>query len=282
MLLQRSIHPTSPNVTFVHPREREQEAKHRVYLFGQFRLFRDAQPLGEPVWRRNKAKSLLKWFILNPSKLCSADQLIDLFWPDLPLETAVGNLHVTIHYLRHLLEPRLTSRQESAFVRRNSNNFYWFQMDETWWADVMDVQTLLDTAQRLDKSGDQLGAAFHYRKIVGHCQSGFLLEDAYEDWLQPYRHQYDYIYSQVLVRLIEIYLQRKELYEVMEYAHQALIVDSYCEPAVKAIISVYLEQGNTSGAIRKLDDFQSFIKRELGMAPSKDFLALREKIIKTA
>jgi DNA-binding SARP family transcriptional activator len=282
MFLQRSVNSSSQNVSFAHPCEREQDAKHRVYLFGQFRLFRESQPLGEPIWRRNKAKSLLKWFILNPGKLYAADQLIDLFWPELPVETGVGNLHVTIHYLRHLLEPQLPPRADSTFVRRNANNFYWFQMDETWWSDVLDVQMLLETAQKLDKQEDLLGAAFHYRKIVNYCQTGFLLEDAYEDWLQPYRHQYNYIYSQALIRLIEIHVKRREWYEVMDYAHQALAVDAYCEPAVKAIISVYLEQGNISSAIRKLDDFQLFLKRELGMAPSKDLLALRERIIRTA
>ena len=134
-----------------HPREREHGAIYRAYSFGQFRLLCKDRPIREAMWRRNKAKALLKWFLLNPGKLCSADEFIDLFWPDLPLETACGNLHVTMHCLRHLLEPSLSPRQESKFIRRQTNNFYWFDMDETWWTDITDVQHLFDTA-----SGDAI------------------------------------------------------------------------------------------------------------------------------
>src|SRR5689334_14396646 len=92
--------------------------RYRTHFFGPFRLFLDNQPLGEP-WRRNKAKALLKWFLLNPGKYYSADQLIDLFWADFSPDAAICNLHVTIHYLRHLLEPFLNSHQKSSFLRHN-------------------------------------------------------------------------------------------------------------------------------------------------------------------
>lgn len=119
---------SSPQSQF-HPREREQQAIFRAYSFGQFRLFCQDTFIRETMWRRNKAKTLLKWFLLNPGKLCSADQFIDLFWPDLTLEAASINLYVTIHCLRRLLEPALSPRQESKFIRRQSNNFYWLEIN---------------------------------------------------------------------------------------------------------------------------------------------------------
>ncbi|BCL84206.1 hypothetical protein ccbrp13_66710 [Ktedonobacteria bacterium brp13] len=279
MSLSQEMYLKPGSMYQLHPREREQQSVYRAYSFGQFRLFDGDKPIKEPMWRRNKAKVLLKWFILNPGKLCSADQFIDLFWPDLPLDAAMGNLHVTIHFLRHLIEPSLETRQESKFIRRQANNCYWFDMDETWWTDTSDVQYFFDAAKGYDRSGDDVRASYYYRKVVNYCCLGFIPEDEAEEWLKPYRQHYDYIYSQVLIRLIQIYLQRNELEEVLEYAFLALDQDPYCEPAMKAIIDVNLKQGNILVAKSKLDHFRNFLQHELGIEPSKEMRALRKKIM---
>src|SRR5947209_6920810 len=112
-----------PGKDGVHPREYEYQATYRAYLFGQFRLFCGTQSANDLLRRRTKAFLLLKWFLLNPGKLCSADEFIDLFWPETSPETAMGNFHVTMHFLRHILEPGLNARQEPIYIRRKPNNF---------------------------------------------------------------------------------------------------------------------------------------------------------------
>src|SRR5437773_4600551 len=96
-------------------------ALYKVHFFGPFRVIRDNQPLGEPVWRRNKAKALLKWFLLNVDGRYSTDQLIKNFWPEATRPSAERNLYVAIHYLRHLLEPNLPPRQESQYLCRTKD-----------------------------------------------------------------------------------------------------------------------------------------------------------------
>ena len=280
MAIARDKYELSGKTEVPHPREREQDAFYRAYVFGQFRLFCQGKPIKEAMWRRSKVRVLLKWFLLNPGKLCSADEFIELFWPDLPLETASSNLHVTIHCLRHLLEPSLGARTMSKYIRRQSNKFYWFEMDETWWTDLAEVQQLFETARAFDARQDDIRASFYYRKIVNYCSLGLLPEDEEEEWLRPYRQRYEHIYNQVLVRLIQIYQQRNELEEVLEYAYLALSLDPYCEPAVKAIIDVYVKQGNTTKAMHRLDTFRLFLQQELGIGPSKEIHSLQTKIIK--
>lgn len=263
----------------VHPREREQSARYRGYVFGKFRLLCEQQPVKETMWRRNKVKSLLKWFLLNPGKLCSADEFIDLFWPDVSLETAAGNLHVTMHCLRHVLEPSLEPRESSTFIHRQANNFYWFSMNEDWWTDIADVQHLFETAQTFDRLGEDVKASFYYRKVVAHCSPGLLPEDELEEWLLPHRQQYEYIYLEVLMHLIQFYQQRNELDDVLEYAYLALAQDPYCEPAKRAIIDVYFQQGNMRMAMRQLDDFRDLLHQELGVGPSREMSQLETKIL---
>jgi DNA-binding SARP family transcriptional activator len=258
----------------------ESMALYKVYFFGPFRIMSKDQPFNEFVWRRNKARSLLKWFLLNPYRLFSVDQLIALFWPGIERSSGLRNLHVTTNYLRHLLEPELLPYQKSKFIRRNKNNFYWFELDESWWADIFDIQYLLTAATQAEQCGNIVEAIAHYGKIARYCSRSFLPEDAYEDTFAPYRRQYERITTQVLESLIRLCSQCGQFDEVFSYSHQALLIDPYCEVAIKAIVNAYFKQGNITEATRKLDDFQSLLKEDLGLGLSEDILSLKRNFRK--
>lgn len=277
---QKSSKSSATN--FVHPREREHQAHYRAYLFGPFRLFCKDISIGRQVRRRSKAGTLLQWFLLNPGKLGSADEFLDLFWPDISSETALCNLHVSIHYLRHLLQPELRSRQESKFIHRRPHNFYWFEMDETWWADTIDIPHLFETARKFEQGGEDSKASFYYRKVISYCSLGFLPEHTSEPWLDPYLRRYEQVYSQALRCMIRICTQRGEFEDAMEYAYQALEVDPYCEPATKTIVDVHLQQGNINAASRTLNDFCDFFQQKLGAGPGRDLRLLRDRIIEAS
>lgn len=263
----------------IHPYEREHQARYRAYLFGQFRFFQGKQSIAEEMRRRSKAGALLKWFLLNPGTLGSADQFLDLFWPDVSAETAFGNFHVTMHYLRRLLEPTLMPRQESKFIHRQANNFYLLQLDETWWIDTIEVQHLFNTAREMDQRGYDVKASFYYRKVISYCSLGFLPEDTAEEWLTLHRRRYERLYSQALQRMIQLCTQKGEWEDIIDYAYQALAIDPYCEPAARAIIDAHLQQGNVSAAHRALNDFYSFFQKTLGIKPGRDFHLLSERIL---
>ncbi|HWS84398.1 MAG TPA: BTAD domain-containing putative transcriptional regulator [Ktedonobacteraceae bacterium] len=252
--------------------------RYRAYFFGPFRLFLDDQPLGEP-WRRNKAKSLLKWFLLNPGKFYSAEQLIDLFWADFPPDAAMLNLHVSMHHLRHVLEPSMTSHQKSSFLHRTKHNFYWFELDPSWWVDVISISHLYATAREFDQRGEYDKAVSGYRQIVTHCGRGFLPEDIYEKAFTPYLRQYECAYMAALEQLIHIAVYQHAFNEVLMYSHCVLALDPYCESAMSAVVNAYLQQGNVAGAICKLNDFLRLLKQDLNIGPSQDLLLLREKLM---
>lgn len=270
---------TEGSMAHLHSREREQRALFRVYLFGPFRVLRRGQVLDEHQWRRNKAKSLLKWFLLHPNSLYSADQLVDLFWPDRSEETSHRNLHVTMHALRHVLEPELVRGQESSFIHRTTSKFYQFYMDDTWWIDAVEVERFYQAAKRYEKLGELERAVFYYREVISYCKQEILPEDVYEECFQPSRRQYQRYHSAALTRLIEIALQNFDPDDVLEYAYQALLLDPYFEPAIRAIVQVTAGQGDIAGAIRKLDEFQGFLRQELHVEPSKNFRVLRDAIV---
>lgn len=263
---------------FAHPREYEDQASYRAYFFGPFRVYRGDQQLVDESPRRRKALMILKWFLLNPGKTCSADEFIELFWPDSSPRKALGNFHVTMHCLRRMLESDLHPRQESAFIRRSPNNFYRFEMGESWWTDTGDVEMLFDRGQDSDARGARSQACFYYRRVAGYCSRGFLPEDGREELLLPFRRRYQQFHTQALMRLMQLHMESKELEELLECAYQMLQVDRCNEAATRVIIEALLQSGNAAGAQRRLELFWDCLKRELGVEPTKELYELRGRI----
>jgi DNA-binding SARP family transcriptional activator len=258
----------------------QSHARYNAYFFGPFRITLDGQPLGEPKWRRNKAKALLKWFLLNPGDLFSVDQLSRLFWSDTTGKVAASNVHVALHYLRRVLEPELAPGCPSTFIRHNRHNYYWFDLHDAWWTDVFEVQYLSTLAKQAERNGELSRAIKLSCQLTSYYSLTFLPEDIYEDIFSPYRRQHDYAYTQLLTHLMQLYTQAGQLDDAFSCALDILSTDPYSEDAVKMLVQIHLLQGNTTGAIRQLDDFQSFLKKDLGIEPGKEILTLRSSILK--
>ncbi|WBC14947.1 BTAD domain-containing putative transcriptional regulator [Micromonospora sp. WMMA1998] len=253
-------------------------AVYRASFFGAFRLWRDGQPLGEPNWRRNRAKTLLKWFLLNPSTPVSEQHLCTLLWPDRSREKAVNNLHVTVHFLRHVLQPGLPARGRSSFIRRDDRKFYWFDLNHRWWTDVQEVRQLSAAARCAAEAGQTDRAIALYRRSVGYYRLGFLPEDVYEDVFATYRTQFETAHVDALVQLTRLHLAADQLPRALTCASAVLAIDPYHERAVLSIVDVHRRQGNLTAAIRQLDDYLRVLREHLGVDPDTKLQALRYRL----
>ena len=251
---------------------------YQAYFFGSFRLLREGKAVEKIVWRRNKAKSILKWFLLNPGHPYSSTQLVHLFWQDTDQELALRSLYVTLHYLRHLIEPDLSSHQQSRYLRRDKNNVYWLERDATWWADIYELDDWHQSAKRLEHEGQLYQAISYYHKIINTCSNGFLPEDQYDDAFKPYHQHYDTMYLFALEHLIHLYLQTSMYDEALITAHKALHIDPYSETAMCAIANAYSNTGNVMKAMDRLNGYQRFLEEEAFIRPSEKFFSLKRQL----
>ncbi len=261
----------------VHPREYEEQAGYRAYFFGHFRVFRGDQQLVDESPRRRKALMILQWFLLNPGRTCSADEFIELFWPDSPPHRALGNFHVAMHSLRRMLEPDLHSRQESAFIQRGPNNFYRFDLGERWWTDTGDVAMLFERGQACDARGERRQACYYYRRVTNYCAQGFL-PDAVGDMRMPYVYRYRQIQTQSLMRLMHLHAVNQEEEDLLESAYQMLQVDRCNEPAARVVIEALLRAGHPTRAAQRLRQLWECYQRDLGVRPTRELHDLRDRI----
>jgi len=261
----------SENQTFV-PQE-----PFRAWLFGPFRVVRGSTEIADQAWTRKSARTLLKWFLLNPGQPFSAAELCDVLWPHGNGKSNTKNLHVTLHYLRRVLDPDSPSRSPSRFVRSDEGGRYWFD-ERDWWTDVGEVEWLWRSVQASAERDDHDAAIATLLQLVDHYQRGFLPEELYEDAFAQFRDLHERKHDEALHALLKLYGDLGRRYEVLAFAQRILDRDPYSECAVMALAEVHLAQGNLSTAMSELDRFVRTLNDDLGTAPSPRVVALRRRL----
>ena len=54
----------------------------KINLFGEFRAWRDGQPIEGKEWDRQKICTLLKLLLTHPGQVFSRDEIMEVLWPD--------------------------------------------------------------------------------------------------------------------------------------------------------------------------------------------------------
>ncbi len=262
----------------VHPKELEQDATHRAYLFGHPRMFRSEQRLALEAASRKKGLEILLWFLLNPGRPCSTDQFIDTMWPETDPDKALCSFHVSMHSLRRMLEPELGPRKESSFIRRHNNRVYTFEPSDQWWTDVADLELHYRRGHECDLAGEEERARFYYWRVSDYVSRGPLLDGETSPWLDSYRRKYELMCSQALGRLMQLLGEGSREEELLESAYQMLRVDRYNQLAARVIIEASLRHGNQHRAERQLKAFCEGVQNELGLPVPREFVDIRRRL----
>ncbi|MEC3957778.1 BTAD domain-containing putative transcriptional regulator [Nocardia sp. CDC153] len=263
-----------------HTRATDAEShRFQARFFGPFHVSRDGAPLNDAAeLGRTSARTLLKWFLLNPGIRVGSLELCELLWPVRRSRSNPNRLHVTLHYLRHLLEPDLAARQPSTFIRSDGKGLYWFDFADSWWTDVRAAERLLAAGKDADTKGDVETAITSYELVLDYYRRTFLPENLFDEAFDSSRTAYDVAHRDVESRLLRLYLVRGQIHKALPIALSVLERDPYSEEASTAIAEVNLRQGNVLAARTQFARYLETIRRELGADPSGSALRLWERI----
>ena len=73
-------------------------ARITISLLGRFEVAVDGVPVAASNWRRRQAAALVKVLALAPGRRLHREQLVDLVWPDDPIDEAGPKLHKAAHF----------------------------------------------------------------------------------------------------------------------------------------------------------------------------------------
>lgn len=220
-------------------------------LLGGFEVHIDGVPVDPSAWTRRQAATLVKVLALAPGLRLHREQLMDTLWPELTAPEASPRLHKLAHYAR-----RGFGEDRSAVVLRGDTVALLPDRDV-----VVDVDVFERAAERARADGSPAAAA----AAAGRYGGTLLPGDLYEPWTTARREH--------------LRTRYRELLRQAGDWDRLLADDPADEEAHLALMRRHVDAGAHRAALRQFERMDAALRRELGVGPGPDALALREQVV---
>jgi DNA-binding SARP family transcriptional activator/TolB-like protein len=222
-------------------------------LLGSPRFFCAGEPVRE--LRIQKAQALLVYLVveslLHPGQDVAREKLTDLFWPGMPLESALQNLRQTLYQVR-----KAVPTAGKAALLGADRKTVWLHPDLTV---TTDLDPLLKPGSA-PNAGPPPGGVFLENFYVPDC-------DAYEEWIGRVRHLVRERQLQALQGWAETRLAAGEAPEAAATARQLVELEPLSETGHWLLIQALGAQGQRAEALQVYQRYAHRLRQELGTRP---------------
>ena len=223
----------------------------RIALLGGFVMAVDGERVPSGAWSRRHAAALVKLLALRPDGRLHREQVLDLVWPDDPIESAVAKLHKAAHFAR-----KVTGHAGTIVLRGDL-----VQLFPGAAVDV-DVAAFERDATEALANGDVALAA----RALDVYRGDLLPEDPYEDWAAGPRER--------LQRL------RIGLLGLLQRWEELVALEPGDERAHLELMRQFAATGDRYSALRQFDRLDRTLRAELGVQPSREATQLRDLLLR--
>lgn len=217
----------------------------------------------------HKARALLLYLAIT-GQAHTRERLATLLWSEAPESNARHSLRSSLYHLRHTL--RGAAATAALLVSRDLVRL---RLSE----DACDVARF----RRLLGANTESAVAEAISLYRGQLLDGFSLADApvFEDWMRSERTNLDQLYHDALDRLTTWAEAREAWGEAIGYLQRIVQLDSLNEAAQQRLMRLHLRSGAAVRALRQYQQFETELRRELGLAPSPDTQELFQRALRS-
>ncbi|MEU2509381.1 AAA family ATPase [Streptomyces sp. NPDC007863] len=252
------------------PAETPRAPRLTLHLLGGFGAVRDDGVEIPRRWRRSTAQTLVKLLAVAPGRRRHREEMMELLWPDVPMESAARNLRVTLHAARHALEPELTPRTPSSYVVAEGEALF-LAADRV----RVDADEAEESARAALAGGapDALGAA------LASLGRELLPEDRYADWARERRLRIEVLREQLVRALAESLLADGRTDDAVGVLREALDRFPADEGLHLLLARTWCAMGRPRQAIRQYHACREALSEELGVRPGAELEALHRSAL---
>ena len=246
-------------------------------VLGDFSLERNGQPRKISY---EKGRALLAYLAIEPNRAHPRTALAGMLWPDLEREAALANLRLVLHNLRQTLNanfpdtpPLLIDRE---FIRLDHKAG--ISIDVIEFSGPLPgcpSDNLPSRCTHCISQMDELVA--HYR---GSFMAGFSLPECveFEEWLDVQREALHLRALTLLSRLSDCQEQMGQREKALNTAQRFLALEPWNENGLQRTMRLLALDGQGAAALSAFETCAIALKRELGILPSSDSIALAASI----
>jgi DNA-binding SARP family transcriptional activator/tetratricopeptide (TPR) repeat protein len=222
----------------------------RIELLGRFRVAVNGDEVAAGAWPSRRAAELVQLLALANRHRLTRDQVVEALWPHLGIDAGGANLRKAAHHARQALTTAdavvLRGGQVALFPSRG-------------------VETDVDRFEGLSRAALAGGDAATCAAAASAYAGDLLPEARYEEWAEATRER-------LRSRYVEL-LRRSEQWE------RVVEIEPTDEPAYQELIRRELTAGSRPAAIRWYGRLRSALRRELGILPSDDTVAIYDECV---
>jgi DNA-binding SARP family transcriptional activator len=241
----------------------------RIELLGGFRVERAGVAGPVALWQRRTAKTLTKLLATHPRHRLHREQVLEILWPDVELESALNSFGKALHAARRALEPELLPRESSAYLPLT---------DSMVALDTRRVWIDADHFERLAESALRRGDVTSYEHALAAYGGEVLPEDRYEDWCVERRDHLGALHIQLLLALAEAHEERGAHSAAAARLRELLRHDPTREDSHRRLMTLHASLGARDQALRQFQICEDALKRELDLAPEQATVDLYREI----
>lgn len=132
----------------------------------------------------------------------------------------------------------------------------------------VDLHVLLRRARHiLGPSPCTISSPGHQEIIDGLSRE--LLPTWSDDWLLPERDRWDQVRLHALETLAQHFMKNENYLTALEAAFTAVSIEPIRESAHRAVLKIYIAEGNSASALKHYQRYRGLLQRELGITPSR-------------
>jgi DNA-binding SARP family transcriptional activator len=254
------------------PRNRgERPAVLDVNLLGGFRVERRDPVTPVSEWQRRSAKMLTKLLATCPEHALHREQIVDLLWPGVEMDSAFNSLAKALHALRHALEPELPPRGNSSYVRTR-DSMVSLAMER--------VSIDADRFQRLAEQALVAGDVAACERALAAYAGELLPEDRYADWCAEPRRFLSELKIRLLLELADAYETRGSCNLAVDRLHEVLRDEPAREAVHRRLMRLYVQMDMPDQVVRQFQLCENALRSELDLAPQQETLSLVSEVLR--
>ncbi len=249
-----------------------------ITCFGSLCIEREGQRLPEQVWRRRKAKRLLKYLLLSPAHAIARDEIVDRLWGDLEPQQANSNFYRTLYDVRRVLEPQ-APRAHSSYLLL-ADGVLSLAAEGVGGIDIDQFVAAVEEARRARRRGDAAAERAALEGAVDLYRGDLFTDDPYDPWIEPQRQRLRTLYEESLSRLAALADAAQHLDQAAHYWQKLFELDDSREEVCLALVERLLRLQRRAQALRCLEACERALA-ELEIAVSPQLRAARQLLYPT-
>jgi DNA-binding SARP family transcriptional activator len=224
-------------------------------------------------WNGQRGTSVLRYLLARRQHACSRDELLEEYWPDVPVGAARNRLQVAVSGLR-----RAFSDVTALNVVEYADGGYRINQELRVEVDVELFERGLRAAGAAERSGDREKARAAYQEAVALYRGDFAADAPFEQWTLLPRESLRIKLVEALDRLSRLELADHRIDDCIATAHRMLDVDPCREDAHRLLMRCYAAQGRIYLALRQYEFCSRILKATVDVDPAPDTTRLYREI----